>query len=106
VEMFPYERSLVKDLEGQRFVLLGVNSDDDDPKLKEKNEKQQINWRSFKNRRGDNPSVADEWNVWGWPTVYLIDHKGLIRKKWLGGVDETTARKEILELLIAAEGDQ
>jgi hypothetical protein len=81
--MFPYERSLVKRLEGKPFVLVGVNGDDNDPDLKSKNEKQQITWRSFRNARKDRPSVSDEWNVEGWPTLHLIDHKGILRKKWL-----------------------
>jgi len=105
VDMFPHERSLVKAFEGLPFVMLGVNSDDD-PKLKEKNEKQQINWRSFKDRRGASPSITDEWNLEGWPALYLIDHKGIIRKKWLGGADEMAIPKEIIELVRAAQGDQ
>jgi hypothetical protein len=105
VDIFPHERSLVQALEGLPFVLLGVNSDDD-PKLKEKNQEQQINWRSFKDSCGDNPSITNEWNLEGWPTLYLIDHKGIIRKKWLGGADEITLQKEVIELVRAAEGRQ
>jgi hypothetical protein len=101
--MFPHERSLVKKLEGKPFVLLGVNADDDDPKLKEKNEKHQITWRSFKNSREDKPEIAEEWNVQGYPQLYLIDHKGIIRKKWLGSPGEKAIDEAIDEVVKEVE---
>jgi hypothetical protein len=82
--MFPHERSLVKKYEGKAFVLIGVNGDGDSPELKKKNEKEQITWRSFKNDRSGKGPITDEWNNEGWPTLFLIDHKGVIRARWLG----------------------
>jgi|SRR6516162_6630358 hypothetical protein len=101
--MFPHERSLVKKLEGKPFVLLGVNGDDNDAKLKEKNAREQITWRSFKNARSGKPELAAEWNVEGWPTLYLIDHHGIIRKKWLGAPGEDVIDATIDELVKEAE---
>lgn len=104
--MLPHERSLVKRLADKPFALIGVNGDDNDPRLKEKNEKQQVVWRSFKNNRGeDAKAIADQWNVQGWPTLYLIDHKGIIRRKWLGSPGEEVLDKEIDALVAAAEKD-
>ncbi len=47
--MYPHERSLVKRLQDQekRFVLLGINSDEDREELKKTLEKEQITWRSW-----------------------------------------------------------
>jgi hypothetical protein len=101
--MFPHERSLVKKLEGKPFVLLGVNGDDEDPKLKEKNEKRHITWRSFKNAQPGKPSHSDEWNLEGWPTLYLIDQQGIIRKKWVGAPGNEVIDDAIDELLKHAE---
>jgi hypothetical protein len=104
--MFPHERSLVKKLEGKPFVLLGVNGDDDlkAEDLKKKNEEAQITWRSFKNRRGgDQPDIATEWNLAGWPTLYLIDHQGVIRKKWIGPPTNEVLDKAIDDLVKTAE---
>jgi len=28
--------------------------------------------------------IASSWNVEGWPTLYILDHKGVIRHKFLG----------------------
>jgi hypothetical protein len=100
--MFPHERSLVKKLEGKPFVLLGVNGDDDDSaeELKKKNEKEQLTWRSFRNKRGDGkPAISEEWNLAGWPTLYLIDHKGVIRKKWVGAPSNDVLDKAIDSLV-------
>jgi hypothetical protein len=104
--MFPHERSLVKKLEGKPFVLLGVNGDDDDPKLKEKNEKRQITWRSFKNAQSGKPTHADDWNLEGWPTLYLIDQKGIIRKKWVGSPGDKVIDEAIDELLKEVDADK
>jgi hypothetical protein len=80
--MFPHERSLVKRMEGKPFALIGVNSDRDKSFLKKENEKQQITWRSFWcGAEGTSGPIPSQWNVRGWPTLYYIDHKGVIRAK-------------------------
>ena len=39
-------------------------------------------WRSFWDPASpDGSSIAERWNVHGWPTLYLIDAKGVIRYK-------------------------
>jgi hypothetical protein len=102
--MFPHERSLVKRLEGKPFVLIGVNSDKGtDEEIKKKNEDAQITWRSFKNDRGANGSISDAFAVQGWPTIYVIDHKGVIRGKWLGNPGNEVLDKSIDELVKNAE---
>lgn len=111
MEMFPHERSLVKRLEGKPFVLLGVNGDEPGEELKKKNEEAKITWRSFKNDRGKKGegkdkgpgSISEEWNVMGWPTLYLIDHQGVIRKKWLGAPPDKVLDESIDALVKQAE---
>lgn len=104
--MVPHERSLVERMADKPFALIGVNGDDNDPGLKEKNEEKQITWRSFKNRRGDDEkAIANQWNVQGWPTLYLVDHQGIIRRKWLGSPGDEVLDKEIDALVAAAEKD-
>jgi hypothetical protein len=78
--MFEHERSLVKRLEGKPFALVGVNSDLDREETKKKNEKEHITWRSFWNSGQIGP-ISLKWNVFSWPTLYLIDAKGVIRYK-------------------------
>jgi hypothetical protein len=82
--MYPHERSLVKKLEGKPFVLLGVNSDRDKDKLKERMKEESITWRSWWDGGDTNGPIANQFNVHGWPTLYIIDHRGVIRHKYLG----------------------
>jgi hypothetical protein len=80
--MYPHERSLVKRLEGKPFALLGVNSDTDKARLKKRLAAEKITWRSFWNGpKGTDGPIAKAWNVRSWPTVYVLDHKGVIRYK-------------------------
>lgn len=79
--MYPHERSLVKRLEGKPFALLGVNSDKDRDELKKALEAEHLTWRSWWNGGGKRGPISTQWNVYEWPTLYLIDARGVIRYK-------------------------
>jgi hypothetical protein len=79
--MYPHERSLVKRLKDKPFALVGINSDSDREKILAIMEKEEITWRSFWNGGGTEGGIAKKWNVHGWPTIYVLDHKGVIRFK-------------------------
>jgi hypothetical protein len=98
--MFPHERSLVKRLENKPFALIGINSDRDKTQLKVQNEKQQITWRSFWNGpEGTGGPISKQWNVSGWPTLYIIDDKGVIRHKYVGSPGGEVLDKNIDDLI-------
>jgi peroxiredoxin len=78
--MYPHERSLVKRLEGKPFALLGVNSDPKE-RLKQVIKKENMTWRSWWDGGDTSGPIATQWNVSGWPTIYVLDHKGVIRYK-------------------------
>jgi peroxiredoxin len=79
--MYPYERSLVKRMEGKPFALLGVNSDKDRDEFKKVVDKEQLTWRSWWDGGSAHGPIARSWNVSAWPTVYVLDTKGVIRHK-------------------------
>src|SRR5581483_4860988 len=85
--MYPHERSLVKKFEGKPFTILGINSDKDRDALKKVLEKESISWRSWFDGGSTGGPIAKRWNVSGWPTLYLLDHKGVIRDKSAGSKD-------------------
>jgi peroxiredoxin len=104
--MYPHERSLVKKLADKPFVLVGVNSDDDLDELKKVLEEEKITWRSFQNsKKGAGPPISKQWNVQGWPTLFVIDHKGIIRHKYLGSPGNEKLDEAIDKLVEAAEKD-
>src|SRR6516165_368162 len=103
--MYPHERSLVKKLEGKPFVLLGVNSDHDKVKLKQRMKEENITWRSWWDGGDTNGPIANKFNVHGWPTLYIIDHRGAIRHKFLGFPGAETFDKAIDALVERAAKD-
>ena len=97
--MYPHERSLVEKMKGKPFAILGVNSDKDKDKLKARIAEEKITWRSFWNGpQGTQGPISKDWNVSGWPTVYVIDHLGEIRHKSHGSPE----LDKILEECVAA----
>jgi len=104
--MFPHERSLVKRLENKPFALIGVNSDKSREESKKKNVDQKITWRSFWNgEKGTSGPISAAWEVRGWPTLYLIDHNGVIRRKFLGNPGDEVLDRMIDELVKKASSE-
>jgi RNA polymerase sigma factor (sigma-70 family) len=83
----PHERELVKRLAGRPFVLLGVNGDGDRDKLRAWLDRNPLPWRSWRDgHKGDGQGrIAHAWNVSAWPTVYVLDTRGVIRYRDVSG---------------------
>lgn len=96
--MLPHERSLVKTLKGRPFAIVGVNSDKGN-RLKELVADGTTTWRNFTNEQ-ENGKISTTWGVRGWPTLYLIDHNGVIKHKGLRG---EKMEKAIMEMVAEAE---
>jgi hypothetical protein len=63
-------------------------------------EKEKITWRSFWNgEKGTSGPISKAWNVKGWPTLYVIDAKGVIRYKSVGANED--AIDEAIEKALA-----
>jgi len=75
----PREKALVKRLKDRPFVLLGINSDSDRDKLKTRMEKEGITWRSWWDGGKTGGPIATRWDVHAWPTIIVLDEKGVIR---------------------------
>ena len=97
--MYPHERSLVKRLEGKPFALLGGNSDTKD-RVRQAMKKENITWRSWWDGGNTEGPIAKAWNVSGWPTIYVLDAKGVIRYK---NVREKEMDKAVDKLLAELE---
>ena len=98
--MYPHERSLVQRLKDEPFALIGVNSDEDLEFVRHRVEEESITWRSFWNGpKATQGPISAEWNVRGWPTIYVLDHKGVIRFKNVRGEAMDKAVDQLLEEL-------
>jgi hypothetical protein len=78
--MYPHERSLVSRLVDKPFALVGVNSDPADD-YREAIEREEITWPSFWDGGSTDGPISTKWGVFGWPTIFVLDHEGIIRAK-------------------------
>lgn len=83
--MYPHERSLVKRLEKEPFVLVGMNSDESPEVFKAAAERESITWPCFFDGGGLDGPIATKWGVRGWPTIYVLDAEGTIRYRNVRG---------------------
>jgi len=99
--MLPHERSLVQEkFKGRPFSIVGVNSDSKE-RLKELVADGTTVWRNFTDVQSYG-KISEAWATTAWPTLYLIDHNGVIKHKglWLRG---EAMEKAIAEMIAEAE---
>jgi hypothetical protein len=95
----------VTKLKDKPFALIGVHIGGLKAKqLKDVTEKEKITWRSFVDlgNAGAGP-IATKWNLSATPTLYMIDHKGVIRYKWAGAPGEKVIDAALDKLIKVAE---
>ncbi|MBI1900043.1 MAG: TlpA family protein disulfide reductase [Planctomycetia bacterium] len=92
--MVPHEREMVKRLEGKRFALLGINVDDSRETLAAAEKENQITWRSWSDP--DAKVIGEAWNVKFFPTIYVLDAKGVVRFKHVRGEELEKAVDKLL----------
>jgi hypothetical protein len=80
MELVPHERALVERLAGKPFVLLGISGDEDRERAKRAVVEERITWKSWWNGGPTGP-ITESFSVEGWPTVYVLDARGMIRYK-------------------------
>jgi hypothetical protein len=76
---------MVERLRDQPFALLGVNVGGLEDAIRAST-RLKMTWRSFHD--GYDGSIATEWGVERWPTVIVIDAKGVVRYRFLGAVPD------------------
>ena len=68
--------------------------------------KEKLPWRSFVDAgpAGAGP-IATRWNLSATPTLYVIDHRGVIHYKWAGAPGEKVIDGALEELIQAAQAN-
>src|SRR5579871_1789258 len=95
--MIPHEREMVKKHKDAPFALISVSGDDEKETLKKFLETTEMPWVHWWDGREGN--IVKGWNVTGFPTIYVLDTKGVIRYKFVGVV--TDALDDAVEKLLA-----
>lgn len=79
-EMIPHEKEIVEKHKGKPFALISVSVDDEKRELEEFLTKGSMPWVHWWDNGQDSASLK-QWNVNRYPTIYIIDAKGIIRLK-------------------------
>ena len=92
-------------LKDKPFALIGVHvGGTTAEQLKKITEKNELPWRSFSDAgtAGAGP-IAKQWNLSATPTLYVIDHRGVICYKWAGAPGEKVIDAALDKLIKVAE---
>ena len=81
------------------FAFVSVSADDEVKTLKDFLEKEAMPWTHW--FAGKSSDVLKSWNIHAFPTIFVIDSKGVIRAKYVGAGPETEKKlEELVEKLV------
>jgi thiol-disulfide isomerase/thioredoxin len=93
--MIPHEREMVERLKDKPFVLVSISADAKKETLTDFLAKEKMPWTHWWN--GAEGGILEDWDVQYFPTIYVIDAKGVIRHKDLRGEKLEEAVNELLK---------
>ena len=93
VEM-PKVKKTYEKYKDQKFQIIGISRDKSKTPLEAYVEKEGLAWINYWDENG---KLTDLYKVIGFPTTFLIDGEGVIRKASLGGFDVETAVGELVK---------
>jgi thiol-disulfide isomerase/thioredoxin len=91
-KMIPHEREMVERLKNKPFVLVSISTDEKKETLTAFLAKEKMPWTHWWN--GNEGGIIDKWDVSAYPTIYVLDSRGVIR--------HTNLRGEALEKAVNA----
>lgn len=82
MEMIPHERALLEEFKDKPFALIGINVDDDPTTVRKAIKKENITWPTIldgaPHKEG---SISTKWRIRHFPTIFIVDRQGVIRKR-------------------------
>ena len=94
--MIPHERDMVKRLEGKPFALISVSADQTKSALERFLKETEMPWVHWW-AGGEEHTLLKTLRVHFFPTIYVIDAKGVIRFKNVRGAKLESAVEKLLE---------
>jgi thiol-disulfide isomerase/thioredoxin len=76
--LIPHQRELVKKHKDAPFALLSISGDDNKADLTDFIKKEPMPWDHWFNGQG---GIVEAWNIQAYPTLFIVDAKGVIRGK-------------------------
>jgi thiol-disulfide isomerase/thioredoxin len=92
--MIPHEREMVEKLKDKPFALVSISVDDEKKELQDFLEKEKMPWTHWWD--GPEAHLIKQWNIRFFPTIYVIDAKGVIRHKNIRGDELEKAVEKLL----------
>lgn len=82
--MYPHQREIARRLKEKPFALLSVMTDENADAIRKEIANGDITWPCWWKRGRTQGAIPTAWNVHTYPTVYILDPKGVIRLKFSG----------------------
>ena len=98
LRMVPKANALIKEMKGRPFVQVGVSVDPSREKVRTFLEKTEMPWAHW--WVGGMSRALEAWDVEAYPTVYVIDHEGVIRHRQVGFDPATDQLHDIVLALV------
>ena len=95
--MIPHEREMVNRLKDQPFALVSISADEKKETLTEFLMREPMPWTHWWN--GQEGGIMEDWEVTSFPTIYVLDAKGVIRFKNIRGKELEESVNELLKEL-------
>jgi peroxiredoxin len=93
-EMIPHEREMVAKFKDKPFALISVSVDEEKKELEEFIAREPMPWAHW--WEGPNAPLVKQWNIQAFPTIYVIDAKGVIRHKHIRASELEKAVEKLL----------
>jgi len=93
--MIPHTRELVKKMDKKPFVFVSISADEKKATVTEFMKKNEMPWTHWWN--GSSGGIISDWEVEYFPTIYILDHKGVIRFKDLRGEKMDEAVEKLIK---------
>jgi thiol-disulfide isomerase/thioredoxin len=101
VGMIPHERELLEKRKDKPFTILSVNVDDEQATATKFMGEEKMPWDHWWD--GPKGPVCKMFRIHAYPTLFLIDAKGIVRKKWTGVPGNEALDKAVDEVLADAK---
>ena len=93
--MIPHERDMVSELKDKPFALISISGDQEKEALEKFLKKEEMPWTHLWN--GDVGNITEKWSVEYFPTIYVLDQKGVIRFKDVRDKELSAAVEKLLK---------